>query len=135
VAALFSRRDRIAVLVIVGLIAAGWGIRLALHIGAGRNAGFEVIRNAVTVPDTIDGSFTADGVLVDINTAGEAALETLPMIGPSRARAIVSWRTEHGPFAETADIVKVPGIGEGIFEQIEGRITVSPGGSDQDGGE
>ena len=133
--ALFSRRDRIAVTVIVGLIVAGWGVRLALNIGAGGNAGLKVIRNAATVPETAVGKFTTERAFIDINTADEAALETLPMIGPSRARGIVSWRKEHGPFEHKADIVKVPGIGEGILEEIEGFITVSENRSGSDAGE
>lgn len=35
---------------------------------------------------------------VDLNTADAAALCTLPGVGPSRARALIEYRQQHGPF-------------------------------------
>ena len=46
-------------------------------------------------------------------------------IGEKRAVDIVAWREEHGPFLVPEDLMKVSGIGEGIFAQIEGYITVN----------
>lgn len=62
--------------------------------------------------------------LVNINTADEAALETLPGIGPSKAAAIIGYRTENGPFAAIGDIENVSGIGPSTFANIEALITV-----------
>ena len=50
------------------------------------------------------------GGLININTADEALLCTLPGIGEARARAIVSYRTQRGPFEKPEDIMKVSGI-------------------------
>jgi len=61
--------------------------------------------------------------LVDLNTATEAELDTLPGIGPARALDIVEYRREH-PFRHIEDVMDVPGIGPGIFERIKNRITV-----------
>ena len=66
----------------------------------------------------------AYAALVNINTADAATLDTLPGIGPTKAAAIVDYRTENGPFAATADIQKVSGIGPSTFAQIEPFITV-----------
>ncbi len=62
--------------------------------------------------------------LVNINTADEAALETLPGIGPSKAAAILEYRSEHGPFASIEDIQNVSGIGPSTYASLSGLITV-----------
>ena len=51
--------------------------------------------------------------LVNINTATALELEALPSVGPSTAKAIVSFRTKNGPFSKAEDLLKVPGIGDG----------------------
>lgn len=62
--------------------------------------------------------------LININTADAALLDTLPGIGPSKAAAIVTYRTDHGPFATIEDIQNVSGIGPSTFADIEALITV-----------
>ncbi len=62
--------------------------------------------------------------LVNINEAGEDLLSTLPGIGISTAKAIISWRDENGPFASIEDIMQVSGIKEARFNQIKDLITV-----------
>lgn len=47
---------------------------------------------------------------VDLNTAGPAALQTLPGVGEQRAKALIAYRLEHGPFARVEDAARVPGI-------------------------
>ena len=51
--------------------------------------------------------------LVNINTATALELEALPGVGPSTAKAIVSFRAKNGPFGKAEDLLKVPGIGDG----------------------
>ncbi|MBD0324612.1 MAG: helix-hairpin-helix domain-containing protein, partial [Aldersonia sp.] len=48
---------------------------------------------------------------VDLNTASEQELDTLPGVGPVTAAAIVSWRTAHGPFTDVEQLGDVDGIG------------------------
>ncbi len=55
---------------------------------------------------------------VDINTATAQTLETLPGIGPSKAEAIVRFRTEHGPFHAANDLLQVPGIGQATVARL-----------------
>jgi competence protein ComEA len=64
--------------------------------------------------------------LIDISTATQSELESLPGIGPSLASSIVAYREEHGPFASIEDIQNVSGIGPAKFEKIRSLITVSP---------
>jgi competence protein ComEA len=57
---------------------------------------------------------------ININTASQSELETLPGIGPSKAQAII----ENRPYASIEEIKRVPGIGEGTFQKIKDLITV-----------
>lgn len=62
--------------------------------------------------------------LININTATAAELDTLPGIGPTTAQKIIDYRTEHGPFVSTEDIINVSGIGPASYERIKDLITV-----------
>ena len=59
---------------------------------------------------------------VNINTATQTELETLPGIGPSIASKIVSYRKENGKFKSIEEIKKVSGIGESKYANIKGLI-------------
>lgn len=61
---------------------------------------------------------------VNINTATQAQLETLPGIGPSTATKILTYRKEKGNFTKVEDIKEVSGIGDAKFEKIKEAITV-----------
>lgn len=63
--------------------------------------------------------------LLDLNTASEKELDTLPGIGPKLASEIVRYRTT-SPFQSVDDILNVPGIGEKKAEMIRPLVTVSP---------
>ncbi len=62
--------------------------------------------------------------LININTASQAELESLPGIGPTLARRIIEFRETHGPFNSIEDLKKVPGIGEATFSRLKDYITV-----------
>lgn len=61
--------------------------------------------------------------LVSINTATVEELSTLSGIGEAKAKQIIEYRTQNGPFKTIEDIKEVPGIGENIFAQIKDSIT------------
>jgi competence protein ComEA len=64
--------------------------------------------------------------LVNINTASQADLMTLPGIGTEKADAIIQYRQEHGPFKSIDSIQDVTGIGPGIFDKLKKQIIIGP---------
>ena len=61
---------------------------------------------------------------ININTASQAELETLPGIGPVTAEKIIAYRESNGYFKIIEEIMDVPGIGTKKFEDIKDLITV-----------
>lgn len=59
---------------------------------------------------------------IDINSATHSQLTLLPGIGDELARRIIDYRTQNGPFASTADLMNVEGIGQIKFERIQNFI-------------
>lgn len=62
--------------------------------------------------------------IVNINTATQTELETLPGIGPSLALKIINYRNENGKFSSIEEIKNVSGIGESKFEDLKNYITI-----------
>lgn len=62
--------------------------------------------------------------VVNINTATQTELETLPGIGPSLALKILNYRKENGKFSRIEDIKNVSGIGDAKFNSLKDKITV-----------
>ena len=62
---------------------------------------------------------------VNVNTASVSELMTLPGIGTAKAEAIVSYRKENGEFSDIEELMNVPGIKEGIFQQMKEHIKVN----------
>lgn len=64
------------------------------------------------------------GGKVNINKADASQLETLPGIGPAKAKAIIDYREQQGGFKQEEDLKNVSGIGEKTFEKLQDSITV-----------
>lgn len=74
-------------------------------------------------------AFAADNTpsnagVVNINTADAAQLAFLPRVGLKAAQRIVDYRTEHGPFQKTTDLMQVKGFGDKSFERLSAYIVV-----------
>jgi competence protein ComEA len=65
-----------------------------------------------------------EGGLIDLNSASEAQLDTLPGIGKTLASAIVAYRELNGPFSSVEEITNVPKIGPATYEKIRDLVTV-----------
>ena len=66
----------------------------------------------------------APGSLVDLNTADQTQLETLPHVGPVTAQAILAWRTEHGAFTSVDELLEIDGIGPKTLDRLLAYVTV-----------
>jgi len=61
---------------------------------------------------------------LDLNSASAEELQTLPGIGPAKARAIVAYREAHGPFANVEGLLAVPGIGPSLKAKVAAALGV-----------
>ena len=61
---------------------------------------------------------------VNINTATQEELDTLPGIGPSIASKIIDYREQNGKFNSIEEIKEVSGIGDAKYEKIKDSITI-----------
>lgn len=66
----------------------------------------------------------ADDSRIDLNTADQAALESLPGIGPVTAGKIMEARSQQR-FASVADLLARGVVGEAVFEDIEDMVRAS----------
>lgn len=95
-------------------------LTLALILAAVSSAAFADSAPAVSQPG-----------VVNINSADASQLALLPRVGQKAAERIIAYRTEHGPFKKTSDLMQVKGIGAKTFEglsqyvSVEGKTTLS----------
>ena len=61
---------------------------------------------------------------VNINTAGKEQLMTIPGVGETRAAAILAYRSDHGAFSNTEEIMQVSGIKDALYARMREYITV-----------
>jgi competence protein ComEA len=113
-----------------GTLAAG-RVHRAGHRKHGRHRKRRSAASAVA-PDAADAaaasadqSGAGDGPsqIVDINSAGESELETLPGIGPSLASRIVTFREINGPFSSADDLLDVNGMTQGRLDAIASYVS------------
>lgn len=102
------------------------GVNLAAPVTDGQQVVVPEVGEPVPVAADTTGAAAApqSGGLVNINTAGPDALDALPGVGESTARAIVEEREANGPFSSVEDLVRVSGIGEKKLAKIIGHACV-----------
>jgi len=61
---------------------------------------------------------------LDLNSASVAELQTLPGVGESKAKAIIEYREQVGPFLEVAQLTEVKGIGSKMLSKIQSLVKV-----------
>ncbi|MEL7833003.1 helix-hairpin-helix domain-containing protein [Fodinibius sp. Rm-B-1B1-1] len=60
----------------------------------------------------------SSGDKINVNTANEQALKTLPGIGPTYAKRIVTYRQEHGRFESFSELKKIKGIAQKRLDKL-----------------
>ncbi|MCI8272702.1 MAG: competence protein ComEA [Clostridia bacterium] len=92
--------------------------------GEGANDSYNVDSNSDIINRSDEKQANAEKNIVNINTATQTELETLPGIGPSLALKIINYRKENGKFSNIDEIRNVNGIGDSKFNNIKNYITV-----------
>jgi competence protein ComEA len=113
----------------VDVVAAAGGLTAAadpaaLNLARFLSDGEQIIVPAVgeAAPSAAGGGTSIPGK-VNINTADEPTLETLPRVGPAMAARILAWRAANGRFTAVEDLMSVSGIGEKTFEGLKDLVT------------
>ncbi len=87
--------------------------------------GEQILVGVAPVPGVAGSLGTPSGEsMVNLNSADQAALETLPGVGPVTAASIIAWRTDHGGFTSVDELLEVDGIGEATLEDLAPLVTL-----------
>ena len=83
-------------------------------------------QNTAPSPPPLGETATPAGpnAVIDLNSATEAELDTLPGVGPVLAARIVAWRTAHGRFSSVDQLREVGGVGAKKFADLAPRVRV-----------
>ncbi len=76
----------------------------------------------IRIPFIGEQQVNAGSGLIDINSATAEQLCQIPGIGESRAEAIIKYRDVNGGFESPEELMKVPGIKEGIYARVSPYI-------------
>lgn len=83
-----------------------------------------LVLNPVYLSAKDTGANKASTEKINLNTATEEQLQSLPGIGPSSAKNILEYRNKAGKFNRIEEIINVKGIGEKKFQKIKDRLTI-----------
>lgn len=103
-------------------------VNLSAFLADGQRLYLPRVGELVPPEDTsrLPGGPDASSPMVNINSADAQTLVTLPGIGETKAAAILSYRSLHGPFTSLDELLNVPGIGQVILDDIRSLITLGP---------
>jgi uncharacterized protein len=65
-----------------------------------------------------------NSVGVEVNTASKELLSYVSGLSPALAKNIVEFRNQNGPFKDRSTLMKVPRLGEKVFEQAAGFLRI-----------
>jgi protein Tex len=74
-----------------------------------------------------------NSVGVEVNTASKELLSYVSGLSPALARNIVDFRNQNGPFKDRSALMKVPRLGEKVFEQAAGFLRIHEAENPLDG--
>ena len=118
---------------VIDAVRAAGGVRSGVALGGLNLArvltdGEQIVVGAPTATGAVP-AVTASGSpvvtsLVDINTADQTTLESLPEVGPVTAQAIIAWRSQHGGFTSIDQLLDVDGIGDATLAKLTPYVTI-----------
>ncbi|WP_346769155.1 helix-hairpin-helix domain-containing protein [Planctomonas sp. JC2975] len=104
------------------------GVNLARLLSDGEQLVVPHVGDPLPAAGTVVGGSASAGAVpgakVNLNTATEEQLESLPRVGPAMAAKILAWRTQNGRFTSVDDLMNVSGIGQKTFDGLKDMITV-----------
>jgi competence protein ComEA len=68
---------------------------------------------------------------MNLNTATQADLQTLPGVGAATAKLIIEHRQKNGGFKKIEELMNIKGIGEKSFLKLKPLVTVAPDKADR----
>lgn len=104
-----------------------------LNLAAGVSDGMQIIVGTVDQPvgDIVEaepaptaGAGGGGPGQVNLNSASQQELESLPGIGPVTARAIIEWREQNGNFSTVEELQEISGIGPKTFQKLQPHVTL-----------
>ena len=99
-----------------------------LNLAAFVSDGAQIVIGTKTSPagqvNNGGGSGSSQTGCVNLNTATNAQLQTLPGVGPVTAQKIIDWRDAHGRFSAIAELQEVDGIGPKTMAQLEPHVCI-----------
>lgn len=93
----------------------GDSIETLIQAAGGTTGNADLNRLNLYIPTVGEGEETQK---IDINRAESWLLMALPGIGEVKAKAIVEYRHQNGPFHNTNELTKVEGIGTTTYQQV-----------------
>jgi len=100
---------------------AGDSIEALIQAAGGTTTSADLTRLKLYIPQTGE---KQEPQKINLNRAEAWLLEALPGIGEVKARAIIDYRQQNGPFHNINELTKVKGIGAITYEKIKHLITV-----------
>ncbi|MFQ3548846.1 MAG: helix-hairpin-helix domain-containing protein [Armatimonadota bacterium] len=76
------------------------------------------------IPQNFNKSQPSLSSKININTASQSELESLPGIGPAYAKRIIEYRNMSGGFKSLEQIMEIKGIGQKTYEKLRPYITL-----------
>ncbi len=93
-----------------------------IQAAGGTTGSTDISRLKLYIPEAGEGEQPQK---INLNRAEVWLLKALPGIGETRARAIIAYREQYGPFHNVNELTKVEGIGVTTYEEIKHLITVA----------